>query len=70
MSIVNKKIRLKLVGIDGNIFAIMGAFSAAARKQKWTKQEINTVLNACMDCDAYDKALAIIIDHCENPSVD
>lgn len=29
-----KKVKLKLAGLDGNAFSILGAFSGAARKQK------------------------------------
>lgn len=70
MSTVDKKVKLNLVGVDGNIFAVMGAFSTAARRQKWTKTEIDSVLNACMSNDSYDKALAVIVSHCESPNID
>ena len=33
-----KKINLKLVGLDGNAFSIMGAFQRQARKENWDKQ--------------------------------
>ncbi len=43
--VVPKKIKLNLVGIDGNAFSIMAAFSVAAKKAKWTIQEIDTVFD-------------------------
>ena len=43
--VVNKKVKLKLRGLDGNAFSLMGAFSGAARKAKWTQEETELVLN-------------------------
>ena len=36
-----KKVKLELVGLDGNAFFLMGAFSRAARRQGWSQPEIN-----------------------------
>ena len=62
-----KKINLKLVGLDGNAFSIMGAFQRQARKEDWDKQEIDAVLNEARSGD-YDHLLSTIMDHCEDPS--
>lgn len=62
---VDKKVKLRLVGIDGNAFALMGAFQQQARKEKWTKEEIDTVLNEAMSGD-YDHLLTTLADHCED----
>ena len=59
-----QKVQLKLVGINGNAFALMGAFNGAARKQGWTKDEIKTVLNKAMSGD-YDHLLTTLLDNCE-----
>ena len=67
MAKVNKKVNLCLVGIDGNIFAVMGAFSKQARKEKWTKEEIDSVLNDVMSAGKYEQSLGVIMDHCERP---
>ena len=32
MNVPNKKVKLKLVGLDGNAYALMGAFQRQARK--------------------------------------
>ncbi len=64
IQLVNKKVKLKLVGTDGNAFAVMGNFSAAARRAQWTKEEIDTVLNDAMS-DDYNHLLAVISAHCE-----
>ena len=56
----NKKITLNLEGMDGNAFAIMGAFSKQARKEGWSKEEINEVLTEAKKSD-YDHLLQTII---------
>jgi hypothetical protein len=63
---MNKKIKLKLVGLDGNAFSVMGAFSRQARKEGWTAEEIDTVLKEAMSSD-YRHLLATIANHCKNP---
>ncbi len=62
--VVDKKVKLKLKGIDGNAFSIMGAFSGAARKAGWTEEETNKVLNEAMS-DDYNHLLSTIQAHCE-----
>lgn len=62
--VVNKKVKLKLVGLDGNAYSLMGAFSHRARKEGWTKDEINAVLEECEASD-YDHLLMTLVAHCE-----
>ena len=57
-------IKVKLVGEDGNAFAIMGNFQRAARKEGWTQMEIETVLEKARSSD-YDHLLATIQAHCK-----
>jgi hypothetical protein len=57
-----KKFKLKLVGEDGNAFAIMARFQRAARKAGWTMEEINAVLNEAMDGDS-SHFLATVMKH-------
>jgi hypothetical protein len=61
---VNKKVKLSLVGLDGNCFVLMGVFQKQARKEGWTMAEINEVLMECFEGD-YDHLLATLSDHCE-----
>lgn len=56
---VTKKVKLELVGLDGNAFSVMGAFRKQAIREKWTKQEIDEVINECMS-DDYNHLLATI----------
>ena len=60
---VDKTIKLNLVGIDGNAFSIMGAFSKQAKKEKWAKEEISTVLGEARSGD-YNHLLATIMSYC------
>lgn len=59
-----KRVKLKLVGLDGNAFALIGAFTKAARAQGWTKAEIDAVRDECMSGD-YDHLLMTLMDHTE-----
>lgn len=61
-----KKVNLRMVGLDGNAFAIMGAFQAQARREGWTKQEINEVLDRARSGD-YSNLISTIAEHCVNP---
>lgn len=62
-----KKINLKLLGMDGNAFFIMGAFRMQARKEGWTKAEIDSVLNEAQSGD-YNHLLSTIMDYCIDPT--
>lgn len=59
---MDKKINLELVGLDGNAFSLMGAFSKQARREDWTQEEINEVLDECKKGD-YDHLLRTLIEH-------
>lgn len=58
-----KKVNLKLVGLDGNAFILMGAFRDQAEKEGWTEEEIDTVIEEAMSSD-YNHLLATLIKHC------
>ena len=59
-----KKVKLNLEGLDGNAFALMGAFQRAARNQGWIKSEIEKVLNKCTNGN-YDNLICTLIDNTE-----
>lgn len=63
------KIRLDLVGLDGNAFALLGAFQRAARDQEWITGEIKAVIDEAMSGD-YNHLLATLMQYCESPSED
>jgi len=56
----NAKVVLNLVGVDGNAFSIMGAFSKAASRQGFDKAHIDAVLEEAMSGD-YDHLLQVIL---------
>lgn len=66
MQIVKKKVALELVGLDGNAFSLLGAFSRQAKRENWTKEEIESVTEEAMSGD-YDHLLATLAEHCDDP---
>lgn len=64
-----KTVNLTLVGLDGNAFNLMGAFSKQAKRELWKKEEIDLVLKECMSGD-YDHLLITLMDHCEEDNDD
>lgn len=57
-----KKITLELEGLDGNAFAILGAFRTQARREGWTKEEIENFTKEAMAGD-YDHLLQTVIKY-------
>jgi hypothetical protein len=62
-----KKVRLRLVGLDGNAFNLLGKFEAAARRQGWEPDEIAAVLDEAMS-GAYSHLVGTLARHCEDPA--
>lgn len=52
---------LKLVGTDGNAFAILGAALRAARKAGWTKAQQELYTDRAMSGD-HDNLLAVTLE--------
>lgn len=59
-----KKVQMDLVGLDGNAFILMGTFQVKARRQGWSKQEVDIVLNECRSRD-YNHLLCTLMAHTE-----
>jgi hypothetical protein len=59
-----KRVKLDLVGLDGNAFELLAAFQAAARQQGWTSQEIHDVHLKAI-CGDYNHLLRTLIEHTE-----
>lgn len=59
---MDKKIELDLVGLDGNAFSLMGAFSRQAKSEGWIAEEIEEVLSECRKGD-YNHLLRTLIKH-------
>jgi len=56
------KPKLKLVGMDGNAFMILGLAKRAADKAKWTTAKWETVRTEMMEGD-YDHLLRTAVKH-------
>lgn len=65
MSKQTKKVKCKLVGVDGNAYSLMGAFSRQAEREGWSKAEIDAVLDEATSGD-YQHLVATLAAHCEN----
>lgn len=59
-----KRVKLQLVGLDGNAFYLLGSFQRAARQQGWTKNEIDCVMQVAKAGD-YNHLLRTLIAFCE-----
>ena len=62
---MNKKIKLNLVGLDGNAFFLLGAFQRQARREGWTTEEISEVINKAQSGD-YNNLLCVLMEHCDS----
>jgi len=62
---MGKKVKMSLVGLDGNAFSLIGAFIKAARKQGYTSEEINAVIDKCI-AGKYDHLLCTLMDNIES----
>ena len=59
-----KRPHVKLVGQDGNAFAILGRVRNAMRKVGWSKAEIGEATDKMMSGD-YDNLIATACKYCE-----
>jgi hypothetical protein len=60
----DKKVKIKLEGLDGNAFALMGAFSNAAKRQGFSQDWIDEVLEDATSRD-YNHLLSVLMEHTE-----
>ena len=63
------KVKMQLVGLDGNAFSLMGAFKSAARKQGWDRTAIDAVIEECMTGD-YNHLLCTLMDNIDSDEDD
>ena len=62
----HKKVKLNLVGVDGNAFAILATFAKAAKSQGWNKSEIDAVVKEATTGD-YNHLLQTMLKYTESP---
>lgn len=58
-----KYVELRLVGLDGNAFYLLGAFQRAARRQGWNSEDIEKVLKEAQSSN-YDHLIYVLSSHC------
>ena len=63
------KVKLNLVGLDGNAFSLMGAFQRAARRQGWSKEDIAAVIEECTSGN-YNHLLVTLMNNTESEDDD
>ena len=61
-----KKVRMKLEGLDGNAFALMGEFQRNGREQGIPQTQLNDAMEKMQDGD-YDNLLRVLMDHTVDP---
>jgi hypothetical protein len=59
---VAKKPRLKLIGRDGNAFAILGAAREAAKKAKMSQEQIDAIMKDAKSGN-YNHLLCVMMDN-------
>lgn len=59
-----KPVQLDLTTVDGNAFAIMGAWSRQAKREGWTQEQRDHVLNDAKSSD-YQHLLYTIQEQCD-----
>lgn len=65
----DKKVKIQLVGLDGNAFNLMGAWQREARRQGWKKPEIDAVITKCTSGD-YNNLLCTLMNNSEEPETE
>lgn len=66
MSKARKKPVMRMVGADGNAFAILGCWRAAAKRAGWTEEEMSKVVTDATSKD-YNHLLMVISKNSTEP---
>lgn len=57
------KIKVKLSGTDGNVFALAGLVTSAMKKHKVEQSIISEFSSALFKCKSYDEALQLMASY-------
>lgn len=60
-----EKVKMSLIGANGNGFALIGLFQRNAREQGWNKEEIENVVAKATDGD-YDHLLRVLMENIDD----
>ena len=61
---ITKKVNVSLVGVDGNAYAIIGTWQKQARREGWTKEEMDAVIDEAKSGN-YDHLIQTILSYSE-----
>ena len=61
-NLTGKTVNLNLVGMDGNALVLIANFQKQARREGWTKEEIELVAKEAQSGD-YDHLLSVLLAH-------
>lgn len=61
---MNKTINLNLDGLDGNAFALLGAFRHQAKREGWAVEEIDAVITKATSGD-YEHLVNTLDSYCD-----
>jgi hypothetical protein len=64
MELPRKKVSLDLTSVDGNAFGLLAAFQRQARREGWSAEEIQSVLDEARKAD-YGHLVATLYEHCQ-----
>jgi hypothetical protein len=59
-----KTINFNLIGQDGNAFVLLGGWQRQARREGWSNEDINKVVNKATSGD-YNNLLSTLSAHCD-----
>ncbi len=57
-----KRVKLDLVGMDGNAFNLLGQFKKQARREGWSEEEVKKVMDEATSGD-YNHLLVTLMNH-------
>lgn len=64
-----RTINFNLIGQDGNAFVLLGGWRRQARREGWSNEDINKVIDTATSGD-YNNLLSILSAHCNMDSKD
>lgn len=62
---MNKRPRLQLTGVNGNVFAIIAAARDAARRAGWPSEKRAELVHDLMHAGSYDNVLSMLCERFE-----
>ena len=64
-----KTVELSLVGLNGNAYCLLGSFQEQAKKENWSRSDIDLVLTEARKSN-YNHLLQVLLAHCNKGAKD